>query len=317
MSYKLTLVSFAIVAILLVSYVNADQANVKTKTTTNTTNETSTTTSTKTTTSTLNAASTKPSAPEVPLKFFVFSEKCFDLLVNQHQVTVECFKFTLSKTLGLGIVFASTIVKVPQILKIIGSGSVEGLSLASVFSEVLMFSLGLGYNLHYKNPFSTYGEQLFLLVQTLVILIQFGIYSKPKRSTTIVALFLLYGGVAAAIFGDIAPENVYPMFQTLSIAMNISARVPQILMNFVSGSTGQLAFITTFLNFAGSGARIFTTFQEVDDKLILGGIIIAFVFNLTIFLQILYYWNSDKKGAQKVDQTTEPKSPKKNKPKRE
>jgi len=317
MSYKLTLVSFAIVSILLVSLVSADQANLKTKTTTNTTNETSTTTSTKTTTSTLNAASVKPTAPEVPLKFFVFSEQCFDLLVNQHEVTVECFKFTLSKTLGLGIVFASIIVKVPQILKIIGSGSVKGLSLASVFSEILMFSLGLGYNLHYKNPFSTFGEQLFLLVQTLVILIQFGIYSQPKRSTTIIALFLLYGGVAAVIFGDLVPENVYPMFQTLSIAMNISARVPQILMNFVSGSTGQLAFITTFLNFAGSGARVFTTVQEVNDQLILGGIIIAFVFNLTIFLQMLYYWNSDKKGAQTIDQKTEPKSPKKNKPKRE
>lgn len=43
---------------------------------------------------------------------------------------------------------------------------------------------------------------------------------------------------------------------------------------------------------AGSLSRIFTTLQEVDDKLILYGFIAGFTLNVTLALQMLYYWKS-------------------------
>lgn len=42
----------------------------------------------------------------------------------------------------------------------------------------------------------------------------------------------------------------------------------------------------------GSASRIFTTFQEVDDPLILYGFVAGFAFNLVLFLQVIYYWNA-------------------------
>ena len=47
-----------------------------------------------------------------------------------------CLKQTLSKGIGLGIVAASGILKVPQIMKILKSSSVEGLSSISLYIEV-------------------------------------------------------------------------------------------------------------------------------------------------------------------------------------
>jgi mannose-P-dolichol utilization defect protein 1 len=52
----------------------------------------------------------------------------------------------------------------------------------------------------------------------------------------------------------------------------------------------------------GSLSRIFTTLQEVDDKLILYGFISGFVLNAILALQMVYYWNAPTakaKGKQK------------------
>jgi len=43
--------------------------------------------------------------------------------------------------------------------------------------------------------------------------------------------------------------------------------------------------------------RIFTTLQEVDDKLILYGFIAGFTLNLILATQMVYYWNSPTSKA--------------------
>lgn len=44
-------------------------------------------------------------------------------------------------------------------------------------------------------------------------------------------------------------------------------------------------------------SRIFTTLQEVDDKLILYGFIAGFTLNAILALQMIYYWNTPAKKA--------------------
>lgn len=49
---------------------------------------------------------------------------------------------------------------------------------------------------------------------------------------------------------------------------------------------------------AGSLSRIFTTLQEVDDKLILYGFVSGFALNLVLALQMIYYWNAPSAKAK-------------------
>jgi mannose-P-dolichol utilization defect 1 len=42
----------------------------------------------------------------------------------------------------------------------------------------------------------------------------------------------------------------------------------------------------------GSLSRIYTTLQEVNDKLILYGFVAGFALNLVLALQVIWYWNS-------------------------
>jgi mannose-P-dolichol utilization defect 1 len=48
----------------------------------------------------------------------------------------------------------------------------------------------------------------------------------------------------------------------------------------------------------GSLTRIFTTLQEVDDKLILYGFIAGFALNLVLAGQMAYYWNAPSAKAR-------------------
>lgn len=48
---------------------------------------------------------------------------------------------------------------------------------------------------------------------------------------------------------------------------------------------------------AGSFVRIFTTFQEVDDKLILYGFVAGFILNAVLALQMAWYWNAPSAKA--------------------
>lgn len=49
---------------------------------------------------------------------------------------------------------------------------------------------------------------------------------------------------------------------------------------------------------AGSLSRIFTTLQEVDDKLILYGFVSGFILNAVLALQMVYYWNAPSQKSQ-------------------
>lgn len=49
----------------------------------------------------------------------------------------------------------------------------------------------------------------------------------------------------------------------------------------------------------GSLARVFTTLQEVDDKVILYSFVAGFALNLVLALQMLWYWKPKASHKQK------------------
>lgn len=122
---------------------------------------------------------------------------------------VQCIKYSVSKAMGLGLgeqwcwlVFKSSILtchiarhsgrwgyrqggqakeadssnadchvdaQIPQILKVLRSGSARGLSLASYLLDTAGLLITVAYNARQHYPFSTYGENAFLSVQNVII----------------------------------------------------------------------------------------------------------------------------------------------------
>ncbi|XP_077603003.1 mannose-P-dolichol utilization defect 1 protein [Crocuta crocuta] len=103
----------------------------------------------------------------VPL---LLPEKCYDqIFVQWDLLHVPCLKILLSKGLGLGIVAGSLLVKLPQVFKILRAQSAEGLSLQSVMLELVALTGTMVYSITNNFPFSSWGEALFLMLQTVTI----------------------------------------------------------------------------------------------------------------------------------------------------
>uniref|UniRef100_A0A8B9MFL7 Mannose-P-dolichol utilization defect 1 n=1 Tax=Accipiter nisus TaxID=211598 RepID=A0A8B9MFL7_9AVES len=131
----------------------------------------------------------------VPL---LLPERCFDeLFLRLHLLHVPCLKILLSKALGYAIVAGSVMVKLPQVLKVVGARSGSGLSIPAVLLELLALGGTVAYGCARAFPFSAWGEALFLLLQTLTIgfLIQhFGGHTGRGQHPHACVLFGVGGG---------------------------------------------------------------------------------------------------------------------------
>ncbi|KEF63271.1 mannose-P-dolichol utilization defect 1 [Exophiala aquamarina CBS 119918] len=204
----------------------------------------------------------------------------------------ECVSLAISKALGIGIITASSVVKVPQILKLVRSHSSEGLSFSSYLLETASFVISLAYNIRNKFPFSTYGETSLIAVQDVVISVLILAYSgrSAQAGTFLVA-------VGSAVYALMVSETLVSESQMTTLqagagALSIASKLPQILTVYSQGGTGQLSAFAVFNYLFGSLTRIYTTLQEVDDKLILYGFVAGLFLNAVLAVQMLYYWNS-------------------------
>lgn len=72
---------------------------------------------------------------------------------------------------------------------------------------------------------------------------------------------------ALALWG--LPPAAWTPVQVLSSAIGVGALLPQILLNFRQGSTGEWSAITAGLSTAGNGLRVFTTVQLTGDPVLM------------------------------------------------
>jgi mannose-P-dolichol utilization defect 1 len=174
----------------------------------------------------------------------IIGSTCYKTLILDLDPTdSECVKLAISKGLGIGIIAASSIVKVPQIIKLVNSRSASGISFLSYLLETSSYLISLAYNVRNGFPFSTFGETALIMGQNVVITILVLNYS-GKQSTA--ALFV--AALAAAAFSLFA-ENLVDM-KTLGLlqagagVLGVGSKVPQILAIWQQGGTGQLSAFT-------------------------------------------------------------------------
>ncbi|EXJ95844.1 mannose-P-dolichol utilization defect 1 [Capronia coronata CBS 617.96] len=245
----------------------------------------------------------------------LLGERCHSAILLDLDVTShpECVSLAVSKALGIAIISAASIVKVPQIIKLVKSRSAEGLSFTSYLLETASFVITLAYNVRNGFPFSTYGETSLIAIQDVVISVLILVYS---NKTAQAGAFL--AAVGSAVYALMVSDTLVNNTQMTSLqagagGLSIASKIPQILAIYRQGGTGQLSAFAVFNYLLGSLSRIYTTIQEVDDQLILYGFIAGFALNAVLAAQVLYYWNSpttaghgkeldNKKGLQGVGQ---------------
>ncbi|KAI5300865.1 hypothetical protein KEM55_004363 [Ascosphaera atra] len=230
----------------------------------------------------------------------LLGQKCHSSLVlNLDLITdPDCLVLAISKALGLGIVSLSAIVKVPQILKLLRSHSASGVSFVSYALETTSLLITLAYNARQNLPFSTYGESAFIAVQDIVIAVLVLAFSGKKTSAS-----AFVAAVAAVVYAlifsgeQVVDSEKMGYLQAGAGVLGSASKIPQIFTVWKEGGTGQLSAFAVFNYLAGSLARVFTTVQEVDDKLILYGFLAGFTLNAILAFQMIYYWGSSGKAT--------------------
>ncbi|KAK4191842.1 putative mannose-P-dolichol utilization defect 1 protein [Podospora australis] len=228
----------------------------------------------------------------------IIGEKCYNALLLDIDIeNTECLKYAISKGLGIGIVGASSIVKVPQIVKLVKSRSASGVSFLSYLLETSSYLISLAYNVRKGFPFSTFGETAMVLGQNVIITVLVLNYS-GKASAAALFVAALAVSVVTLFSEKLLDMQKLSYLQVGAGALGVASKVPQIVAILQEGGTGQLSAYTVFNYLLGSLTRIFTTLQEVDDKLILYGFIAGFALNLVLALQMVYYWNAPSAKAK-------------------
>lgn len=232
-------------------------------------------------------------------QYNLMTPKCFESLVVKGDLgNMDCLTSFISKVLGLGIVVGSSLVKLPQVFKILFSGSAAGISFLSVLLELLAITFSGLYSYASKFPFSAYGESVFLAAQTSLIAMMVLWFSSGKLASLI--FMAVYGAIVyLGLDPKLCPVEILWYGQAINIPMTLVGKFIQIWAIFRNGHTGQLSAITTFLLALGAIARIFTSIQETGDQTIIATYIVASTVNSIIALQVLWYWGATNKALAK------------------
>jgi mannose-P-dolichol utilization defect 1 len=171
----------------------------------------------------------------------IIGNACYQrLILDLDPTDTECVKLGISKGLGIGIIAASSIVKVPQIIKLVQSKSASGVSFLSYLLETSSYLISLAYNVRNGFPFSTFGETALILGQNVIITVLVLNYS---GRASVAALFVAALAVAAAtLFSEnILTMEILSYLQAGAGVLGVASKVPQIAAIWQEGSTGQLS----------------------------------------------------------------------------
>jgi len=201
-------------------------------------------------------------------------------------------------------------------LQVFNAHSARGLSLSAYILETLSYAITLAYSFKHQFPFSTYGENLFLTLQNVLIVLLILVYSpsssltrkrSPKSQSLIVASLLTIV-TGAALYTISLPTLA--LLQLTTLPLSLFSKIPQIRQNLRSQSTGQLSAFAVISQIAGCLARLFTTATEVGDSLVSAGFSLALLLNIILGVQLWVYWGNGEdldlveryKSEKKVNQ---------------
>jgi len=131
----------------------------------------------------------------------------------------------ISKVIGYTILLGAFGLKLPQIMNIVRNKSVAGFSAISLYIDVPLVMTHVIYNFVKGSPFQSYGENVLILVQNLILVAMFWVYNKEEKITTSNMILVLVVFAFIAYFCFSIPEKYQVIIFKISLCSSISLTV--------------------------------------------------------------------------------------------
>jgi mannose-P-dolichol utilization defect protein 1 len=179
----------------------------------------------------------------------LIGDACYKALVLDVDLSnTDCLKLAVSKGLGIGIIAASSVVKVPQIIKLVRSRSASGVSFLSYLLETSSYLISLAYNIRNGFPFSTFGETALILGQNVIITVL--VLNYAGRTSAAAVFVAVLAAAVITLFSDrLLPMGMLSYLQAGAGVLGVASKVPQIAAIWQQGGTGQLSAFTVSSSF--------------------------------------------------------------------
>ncbi|XP_066453330.1 solute carrier family 66 member 3 [Eleutherodactylus coqui] len=176
------------------------------------------------------------------------------------------------------------VLKFPQILAVMASKSVEGLSLGSVLLEVTGFLVFLRYQMYYEYPMETYLEYPILIAQDAVLLLFILYYTGSTRNA------LAYSGIFFGLWNILVLKKwIIDIALNLCTLISASSKFLQLQHLWHTQDSGQASAMTWGMATYTCATRIFTTLMTTGDIAVLIRFIVMLLLNCWIVFAILKY----------------------------
>jgi len=205
---------------------------------------------------------------------------------------MPCLIALAMKGLGIAIITGACLNKAPLIINIVNNKSVAGMSSSAVYGETLMYANAAFYSVLKGNPFTTYGENLILTFQSVLVCILCWNYAIPKISImqrlSATVVFGIYLFLVFVVLKSM-PEH-YHILMSINLPVLIFSRGSQVMTFWKCKHTGTQSIITNGMNTLGSAIRMLTTISEIGfDIPMLTGYAISLILNLILVSQFFMY----------------------------
>ena len=171
----------------------------------------------------------------------IIGVSCYRSLIHNINISdTTCLKLAISKALGIAIIGASSIVKIPQLLKLVNSQSAAGISFLGLLMETSSQLISLVYNIRNQFAFSTYGELALIAIQNVAISVLVLQYSGRGPAAAVFVAGLAAAGYA--LYSDsITTMSMLQYMQAGAGVLGVASKLPQIITIFRESGTGQLS----------------------------------------------------------------------------
>ena len=228
------------------------------------------------------------SKSEKKYRMLLWTEQCYDVhFVEFDFFNVDCLKSFISRGLSFGIIAGSSVLKLPQMYNFYKAKSTFGVSSTMLYLDVVSFTPSPIYNIMKVHPFFTYGEQIIVLTENIILILMMWYYDKNNSMGKSFGIVVAY---ACLVVGFIyAPESMWYTYPLIGAAAATFGRFPQIMDNYNNKHTGTLSAFTFVLNSLGGAARMFTTMNETGDLSIVASQAVGVVGCLVVLAQMFTY----------------------------